>query len=97
MAKYTYIMYLMEENDSENMVFLGAADSPAKLYSNALNYKTAEEKTKEILLKWLVNYHDHLTDREKKDLEHMFMTTPGNGGHYCIKGMTLYINKIRQF
>jgi hypothetical protein len=97
MAKYTYVLYLSEENDNENMVFLGASDNPAKLYTNALNYKTAEEKTKEIVLKWLVNYHDHLTDREKKDMDHMFTTTPGNGGHYCIKGMTLTIKRMRQF
>ena len=90
-------MYLSEEPDKENPVFLGASDNPAKLYTNALNYKIAEEKTKEIVLKWQVYFHDHLTAREKKDLEHMFMTTPGNGGCYCIKELTLYIKKIRQF
>jgi hypothetical protein len=90
-------MYLSEEQDKENPVFLGASDNPAKLYTNALNYKIAEEKTKEIVLKWQVNFHDHLTEREKKDLEHMFMTTPGNGGCYCIKELTLSIKRIRQF
>ena len=97
MAKYIYILYLTEENDKENPVFLGASDNPAKLYTNALNYKTAEEKTKEIVLKWQVNFNDHLTEREKKDLEHMFMATPGKGGCYCIKELTLSIKKIRQF
>lgn len=97
MAKYIYILYLIDEQDKENPVFLGGSDSSAKLYTNALNYKTAEEKTKEIVLKWQINYHDHLTEREKKDLDFMFMTTPGNGGQYCIKEMTLTIKKIRQY
>lgn len=97
MDKYIYILYLIEENDKENPVFLGASDNPTSLYTNALNYKTAEEKTKEIVLKWQVNFQKHLTDREKKDLEYMFMITPGNGGDYCIKELTLSIKRMKQF
>jgi hypothetical protein len=60
-------------------------------------YISLKREKKETVLKWHLNFQGHLTDKEKKDLDSIFMNNPGNGGYYCIKEWTLYIKKIRQF
>ena len=96
--KFTYILYIIEADNIENTVFLGECDDPANLYLNALNYnkgETANKKT--MILKWQLKAQGHLSDKERKDLDNMFMHPPENGCCWCVKEYTLYLKKIRKF
>jgi hypothetical protein len=39
--KMTYLLYLTNEHNLEDIIFLGAGDDPAKLFVHALDYEKA--------------------------------------------------------
>jgi hypothetical protein len=93
--KFTYLMYLIEDND--NTIFLGICSDPEKLYYNSLNFELVNNNKKHYLLKWLHLFETYLDDQEKKDLEYAFMYNPEIEFSYKIKNMQLVIKKISQF
>ena len=89
-----YLLYLSEMN---KMVLLGFGDDQAKLYINALNPDTAEENFKSLILKWLELVKLNLSAHKKREMDYSFMYTPFIEGCYCIKDLTLYIKKVREY
>uniref|UniRef100_A0A6C0ILJ9 Uncharacterized protein n=1 Tax=viral metagenome TaxID=1070528 RepID=A0A6C0ILJ9_9ZZZZ len=86
-----YILYISEMN---KIVHLGIHDDPGKLYVNALNPCTADEKFKPLIFKWLDLVKVNLSDIKKREMDYSFMYTPYIEGCYSIKDLTLYIKKV---
>ena len=92
-----YILFLSQDKNIDNTLFLGVGENPAELFVNALNpnnLKDLKDYKKSLLFKWLILVESHLDETEKKDLEYAFMRNPENEFSYAIKDMTLCIKRI---
>jgi hypothetical protein len=79
------------------IVNLGIGKDKIKLYINALNPNIADEKVKNIILKWLDLVKVNLSDIKKKQMDYSFMYTPFIEGCYSIKDLTLNIKKVQEY
>lgn len=95
--KMTYLLYLTNENNLEDIIFLGAGDNPSKLFTHALDYEKAVIDKRSVILKWLFLVEGNLDEVEKKDLKYAFMRNPKTEFSYPIKDMILYIKQINKF
>ena len=92
-----YALYLSQDDQVKNTIFLGISNDPEKLYINALNPQTAYKKHKSLILKWLTLVETELDDVEKRDLDYAFICNPLTQFSYPIKDLTLYIKKIKVY
>ena len=97
MAESMYLLYLSQDNQLENTIFLGIGSDPVELYQNALNPQTADKKDKSLILNWLTQVEAKLDEQEQKEMDYAFMENPETEFSYSIKDMTLYIKKIKVY
>ena len=97
MAESMYALYLSQDDQVKNTIFLGISNDPENLYINALNPQMVEKNSKSLILKWLTLVETKLDDVEKRDLDYAFMSNPQTEFSYSIKDMTLYIKKIKVY
>jgi nitrous oxide reductase len=95
--KMTYLLYLTNEYNLEDIIFLGSGDDPAKLFVNALDYENTDIDKRSVILKWHFLVEGNLDEVEKKDLKYAFMCNPETEFSYPIKDMILYIKQINKF
>ena len=95
--KLIYVLYLIQSNDVEKLIFLGAGENPAKLYQHSLNPQTATKEIKSLILKWLVCVDANLNEQEQREMDYAFMYTPFSEGYYSIEGLNLYMKKIQEY
>ena len=93
--KFTYVLYLIEDNDLEKIMFLGTGRDPGRLYCSGLDAEKGNKEIKAYILKWVNLFQNNLDEQERKDLEYAFINNPEREFSYNIKNMTLYIKKIR--
>ena len=92
-----YALYLTQDDQVKNTIFLGISHNPARLYINALNPQNADIKTKSLILKWLTRVEANLNEQEQRDLEYAFMRNPLTEFSYQIRDLTLNIKKIKVY
>jgi hypothetical protein len=92
-----YALYLSQDNELENIIFLGIGNDPRKLYQNALNPQTAEKNNKSLILKWLTRVEANLNEQEQREMEYAFMSNPQSEFSYRIRDLTLYIKLIKRY
>jgi hypothetical protein len=90
-------MYILSLSEMNKIVNLGIGKDKSKLYINALNPETADEKVKPIIVKWLDLVRDNLSDIKKKQMDYSFMHGPFIEGYYSIKDLTLNMNKVQEY
>ena len=91
--KLIYVLYLIQSNDVEKLIFLGAGENPAKLYQHSLNPQTATKEIKSLILKWLVCVDANLNEQEQREMDYAFMQNPEKEFSYSIRDMTLVIKQ----
>ena len=94
MAKSMYALYLSQDDQVKDTIFLGLSDNPARLYMDGLNSKLVHKDHTSLITKWLTLVESELDDVEKKDMDYAFMCNPLTEFSYPIKDLTLYIKKI---
>ena len=92
-----YALYLSQDDQVKDTIFLGLSHDPARLYIDGLNPQSAYKKHKCLILKWLTLVETELDDGEKKDMDYAFMCNPLTEFSYPIKDLTLYIKKIKVY
>ncbi len=92
-----YAMYLSEDNQLDNTIFLGIGNDPVKLYINALNPQTANKNNKSLILKWLTRVEANLNEQEQREMDYAFMKNPQTEFSYRIKDVTLYITLVKRY
>lgn len=92
-----YALYLSQDDQVKDTIFLGLSDNPAKLYIDALNPQFVYKKHTSLITKWLTLVETELDDVEKKDMDYAFMCNPLTEFSYPIKDLTLYIKKIKVY
>jgi len=97
MAKSMYALYLSQDDQVKDTIFLGLSDNPARLYIDGLNPQLIYKNHISLVTKWLTLVETELDHVEKKDMDYAFMCNPLTEFSYPIKDLTLYIKKIRQF
>lgn len=95
MAKSMYVLYLSQDDQVKDTIFLGLSDNPARLYMDGLNPKLVHKDHISLITKWLALVETELDDVEKKDMDYAFMCNPLTEFSYPIKDLTLYIKKIK--
>ena len=97
MAKSMYALYLSQDEQVKDTIFLGLSDNPARLYMDGLNPKLVHTDHISLIKKWLTLVESELDDVEKKDMDYAFMCNPLTEFSYPIKELTLYIKKIKVY
>jgi hypothetical protein len=92
-----YLLYLSQDYLVKETIYLGVGQDPIKLYTNALNPDLADKNNKYVVEKWLSRVKDDLDERQRREMDRAFMYAPLIAGSYSIKGMTLYMKKIREY
>ena len=92
-----YALYLSQDDQVKDTIFLGLSDNPAILYIDGLNPRLIYKNHISLVTKWLNLVETELDHVEKKDMDYAFMCNPLTEFSYPIKDLTLYIKKIRQF
>jgi hypothetical protein len=95
---FTYVLYLStDDNELEQVIFLGASEDSCKLYMNGLNPNNIGIDNRPNLFKWLSLVEANLDAQERNDLEYAFMHNPETKFSYSVKDMTLYIKQINKY
>ena len=97
MAESMYALYLIQDDQDKNTIFLGISNDPENLYINALNPQTADKKDKSLILKWLIKVEANLNEQEQREMEYAFTKNPQTEFLYSINDMTLYMTKIKVY
>jgi len=97
MAESMYALYLIQDDQVKNTIFLGISNDPENLYINALNPQTADKKYKSLILKWLIKVEANLNEQEQREMEYAFTKNPQTEFLYSINDMTLYMTKIKVY
>lgn len=92
-----YALYLTQDDQVKNTIFLGLSHNPARLYINALNPQVVYKKHTSLVLRWLTLVQTELDDIERKDMDYAFMRNPLTQFSYPIKDLTLNIKKIKVY